>query len=117
MMMNISLETANINAINISTPDFRIWSHFNSNWTTPHLQKLTNVPEVPVAQFCKHMINTSEPVYSFAFNKDDDRDLSLIWKILTHPGTYIGTIGMIFTVCIGVYCFKRFWVRPATPRH
>ena len=23
-----------------------------------------------------------------------------------HPGTYIGTICMIFAVCIGVYCFK-----------
>ena len=34
-----------------------------------------------------------------------------------HPGTYIGTVCMIFAVCIGVYCFKRFWIRPATPRH
>ena len=49
MMINVSLETANINAIYISALDFRIWKHFNSNWTTPHLQKLTNVP-VPVAK-------------------------------------------------------------------
>ena len=34
MMMNVSLDTANINAINSSTPYFRIWQHFNSNWTT-----------------------------------------------------------------------------------
>ena len=49
-MMNVSLDTANINAINISTQAFRILQNFNSNWTTPYLQKLTNVPEVPVAQ-------------------------------------------------------------------
>ena len=108
MMMNISLDTANINAINISTEDTRIWQHFSGNWTTPHLQILTNVLEVPVAQLYKHMINTSEPVHFFTFNKDDVKDQSLIWTILTHPGTCIGTIGMMFAVCISVYCFRRF---------
>ena len=44
---------------------------------------------------------------------DDDEDPSLMWTILIHPGTYIGTIGMIFAVCIGVYYFKRFWFRPS----
>ena len=34
-----------------------------------------------------------------------------------HPGTYIGTVGMIFAVCIGVYCFKRFGFKPATLKH
>ena len=36
IMMNVSLDTANINAINISTLDFRIWQHFSSNWTSSH---------------------------------------------------------------------------------
>ena len=63
MMMNVSLDTTNINTVNISTPDFRTWQHFNGNWTTCHLQKLTTVPEVPVTQFYKHMINTSETVH------------------------------------------------------
>ena len=30
---------------------------------------------------------------------------------------YIGTISMIFAVSIGVYCFKRFCIRPAIPGH
>ena len=117
LMMNVSMDTANINVINISTPDVRIWQHFNSNRTTSDLQKLATVSEVPVAQLYKHMINTIEPVHSFTINKDDNKDQSLIWTISTHPGTYIWTIGMIFAVRIGVYCFKRFWFRPATPRH
>ena len=115
MMINVSLDTANINAINISAPDFRIWPHFNSNKPTHHLQKLANVYVVPVTQVYKHMINISGPVHSFTFSKDDDKDSSLIWTILMHPRTNIGTIGTIFTVCIGVYCFKRFWFRPASP--
>ena len=69
--------------------------------------EIGNVPEIPVMQLYKHIINASEPVHSFT-TKNDDEDPSLIWTILTHPVTYIGTIGMIFAVCIGVYCFKRF---------
>ena len=59
--MNVSLDTVNINAINILTLDFRIWQNFNSYWTHP-LQKLVNVPEFPVTQLYKHMISTSESI-------------------------------------------------------
>ena len=116
VVMNVSLDTANINAINISTLDFRIWQHFSSNWTLSNPQKLTNVLEVPVTQLYRDMINTSEPIHAFTI-RDDDKNPSVIWTILKHPVTYIGNIGMIFTVCIGVYCFKRLWIRPATSRH
>ena len=102
MVMNVSLNTANINTINISTLGFRIWQHFSRNWTQPNLQKLTNVPGVPVAQLYRDIINVSEPIHSFTI-KDDDEDSSLIWTILKHPGAYIGTIGIIFVVCIDVY--------------
>ena len=98
MVMNVSLDTADINAVNISTLDFRIWQHFSSNWTPPHLQKLTNVPEVPVTQLYSGMINTSEPIHSFTI-KDDDEGSSLIRTILKHPGTYIGTICEDFSFC------------------
>ena len=64
------------------------------------MQKLTNVHEVPITQLYKHMIDTTEPFHSFTI-KDDDRSIHQM-AILMHPGTYIGTIGMIFTVCIGV---------------
>ena len=113
--MNVSLDTANINEINISTLDFTPWQHFSSNWNPPHLQKLADVPEVSVAQLYRNMINTSELTHLFTI-KDDDIDPSLIWTILMHPETYIGTICMIFAVCIVVCCFKIFWIRPATPR-
>ena len=62
------------------------------------------------------MVKSSEPVHSFTI-KDDDDDPSLIWKILRHPGIYTGIIGTMFTICIGVYCFKIFCFRPSTPKH
>ena len=62
--------------------------------------EIGHVPEVPVTQLYKHMINTGESVHSFTFNKDDVGNPSLIWTTLMHPGKYIGTIGMIFTVLL-----------------
>ena len=65
MVMNVPLDTANINAISILTVDFKKQQHFSENWTQPHLQKMRNIPEVPVTQFYRGMINTSEPIHSF----------------------------------------------------
>ena len=76
---------------------------------------MATVTQVPVTQLYKHIIDTSESVHSFTI-KDDDKDPYRMWTIIMYPGIYIGTIGMIFVVCIGVYWFKRFLVRPATPR-
>ena len=115
MVMNISLNTADIIAINISTLDFRICQLLSRNWTKPHLQKLRNVPEVPVSQLYGDMTMPVNQFTHFPF-KDDVEDLSLICTILKHPGTYIESISMIFVLHICVYCF-RFWIRPVTPRH
>ena len=117
VMMQMSLERANLNAINISSPHFHIWQHFNSNWTATHMQKLTDMPEVPIAQLYKHMFGQSEPVLPFELKSNRDEEPSLTWKLLTHPGTYVGTISLVLAICIGIFCFKRFWFRPATPRH
>ena len=48
--MHVSLDRAFPNTINISTPDF------DSKWTTAHMQKLTDMPKVPIAQLYKHVI-------------------------------------------------------------
>ena len=46
-MMHISLDRANHNTTNILTPDFCIWQHFDSNWTTAPMLKLATIPRVP----------------------------------------------------------------------
>ena len=116
--MHIPFDIANLNTINISTPDYHIWQHFDSNGTIAHMQQLVDMPEVPITQLYKHMIGQSEPILPFVINRDTEGP-SLIWTFLTYPGTYIGTIGMILGVCVGVgvYYFKRSWFRPATLRH
>ena len=77
MVMNVSLDIANIKVINISTLYFRIWHNFSRNWTQSHLQKLTYVPKVLATQLYRYMINVNETIHSFTI-KFDDEDSSLI---------------------------------------
>ena len=101
IMMNASLDTTNITAINISTLNFKIWQYFISNSAPTDLQRLPNVSEVPVTQPCRDMINTSRPAHLFTI-KDDDKDPSLMWTILVHPGTYIG-IPITLSVVVRIF--------------
>ena len=57
------------------------------------------------------MIGQSEPLQPFEINRDMEEGPSLTWKFLTHPGTYIRTIGVIFVVCIGICCLKKILVQ------
>ena len=111
-MMTVSLGAANINAIKISYIYLgygNILPVIGPNPTCRNWQIFLKF------QSCSYT-NICEPVTSFTI-KDDEEDPSLIWTILPHPWTYIGTIHMIFAVCIGIYCFTRFWIWPATPRY
>ena len=111
MTIHVSLNKANLDAIKISTPDLHIWQHFGNNWTTAHIQELADIPEIPVTHLYKYIIGHSELILSFEINRDTEEGPSLTWKLLTHPGTYIGTISMIFSVCIGVYYIKKILVQ------
>ena len=108
--MHASLDRANLNTINISTQDFHLWQHFDSNCTTALMHKLVYIPEVPVTQ-------QSEPILPFEINRDLEEGTFLAWKLLTYPQTYTGIIGMILAICVGIYCLQRSWLRPPTPRH
>ena len=54
------------------------------------------------------MIGQSEPVLPFETNSSKDEGHSLTWELLTHPGTYTETIGIILAICVGIYGFKIF---------
>ena len=62
------------------------------------------------------MIDQGEPILQSEITKDTEEEPILTWKLLAHPGTYTGTTGMAFVVCIGVYGLERFWWRPANQR-
>ena len=46
--INTSLNTTNLNVVNISTWEFRIWKHLEDHWNRTSLQHLANIPLVPL---------------------------------------------------------------------
>ena len=67
--MHVSLDKANHNTINLSTPDFHIWQHIDSNRATAHIQKLADITEITVTELYKHMIVQSELILPFEINR------------------------------------------------
>ena len=67
MTINISLDTANLNKINISSPEFWVWQHLEDHWNKTQLHKLVDIPTVPIAQLYKHMIDNNGPTLPFNF--------------------------------------------------
>ena len=59
LTINISLNTANLNIINITSPEFRIWQHLEDHWNGTQLHHLVNVPSVPINQLYKHMVSSN----------------------------------------------------------
>ena len=45
--VNISLDMANLNMINISSMNFCIWQHLDKHWNKSQLQHLASIPSVP----------------------------------------------------------------------
>ena len=53
--VNISLDMANLNMVNISSLNFHIWQHLDKHWNKSQLQHLASIPSVPVGQLYTHI--------------------------------------------------------------
>ena len=92
---NISLNTANLNVINISSPEFRIWQHLEDHWNGTQLHHLVNILSVPNNQLYKHMINSNRPITPFMSTDESIDDTASIWTLFSHTGIYITAIGSL----------------------
>ena len=70
LTINISLNTANLNRINISSLEFRVWQHLEYHWYKTQLHKLADIPTVPVAHLYKHVINNNGHIIPFALSDE-----------------------------------------------
>ena len=110
--MNVSLDTGNINEINMYT------------LTSEHANILAESGPHPTCRNWQYPLSASHTAlqrydqqkwtYSLICHQGWWRPISHMDN-LKHPVTYIGTTSFIFVLCIDVYCFK-FWIRPASPR-
>ena len=113
MRINISLNTGNLNKMNISSPEFWVWQHLENHWNKTQLHKLPDVPKVPVAPLYKDMIDNNGPTLPFNLADKLIDDTASIWTLFSHTGIYIMAIGFLIPAGLGIFCCYFFWCQPA----
>ena len=113
MMINISLNTANLNTMNISSLKFWVWQHLEDHWNKTQWLKLADVPTVPVAHLYKYMINNNGPILLFNLADESVEDIASTWTLFSHTGIYIMVIGLLISAGLGILCCYFFWCQPA----
>ena len=115
--VNISLNTANLNVMRISSPDFRIWQHLEDHWNGTQLHHLVNIPSVPIDEIYKHMINSNRPIIPFISTEESVDDTASLWTLFSHTGIYVMAIESIIPVGFRISCCYLFWCQPARLAH
>ena len=109
--VNVSLDMANLQLINITALHFCIWQHLGNNHSDIQLQHLATIPSIPVHKVYQHLLNSTMQLTPF--NTEPSEDTDSLWSVFTHPGIYISTIGSLIPVGIGLFCCYFFWCQPA----
>ena len=109
--VNISLDMANLQLINITALHFCIWQHLGNNQSDIQLQHLTTIPSIPVHKVYQHLLNSS--LHLTPFNTEPSEDTDSLWSVFTHPGIYVSALGSLIPVGIRLFCCYFFWCRPA----
>ena len=101
--INISLNTVNLNVVNISAPEFRIWQHLDY-WNGTLLHHLVNIPSVPLDKLYKQMITSNRPMNPFLSTDESIRETVSVWTPFSHAGVYIMPIGSLIPAGLGIFC-------------
>ena len=103
LMINISLNTAKLNVMNVSSPEFRIWQYLEDHWNRTQLYHLVNIPSFPIDQLYKHMINSNRPIIPFVSTDESINDTASPWTLFSHPGIYIMAVGLLIPTGLGIF--------------
>ena len=113
MLINISLNMANLHMINNSAQDFCIWKHLGNNRSDVQLQHLTTIPSIPVHKIYQHLLNNNLPIMPFDIAKESTEHTGSIWTLFSHPWIYITAIGLLIPPGLSLFCCYFFWCQPA----
>ena len=113
--VNVSLDMANLQMINITALYFHIWQHLGNNQSDIQLQHLATIPSIPVHKVYQHLLNST--MWLTPFNTEPSEDTDSLWSVFTHPGIYISALGSIIPVGVGLFCCYFFWCQPARLVH
>ena len=107
--VNISLDMANFNKVNISSLDFCIWQHLEDHSNETQLKHLATIPSIPVNRIYQHMISGTQHIIPFDTPDESSGDTGSIWTLILHTGIYIMAIGSLIQAGLGAFCCYFFW--------
>ena len=81
LAVNISLDIANLNMVNMSSLDFCIWQHLKDHRNETQLHHLSSIASVPIAQLYKHMISGIKPITLFTSSAESIDDTKSVWTL------------------------------------
>ena len=76
----VSLDMANLKAVNISTLHFHVWQHLGNNHSDTQLQHLATILSIPVHKVYQHLLNNTLQLTPFNMKSSEDTDT--LWNIL-----------------------------------
>ena len=106
---NISLNTANLNVINISSLEFRLRQHLEGHWNGTLLHHMFNIPSVPIDQLYKQMVSSNGLINPFMSTDESIGDTVSIWTLFSHAGIYVMDIRSLIPAGLGIFCCYFFW--------
>ena len=107
--VNISLNTANLNIINLSALEFRIWQHLEDHWNGTLLYHLVIIPSVPIDKLYKQVVNTNRPTNPFMSTNESKGETVSVWTLFSHAGVYVMPIGLVIPAGLGIFSCYFFW--------
>ena len=100
--VNVSLDMANLQMVNITTLHFCIWQHLGNNHSDTQLQHLATIPSISVHKVYQHLLNST--LQLTPSNTEPSEDMDTLWSLFTHPGIYVSALGLLIPVGIGLFC-------------
>ena len=111
--VNISLDIANLQTINILAQDFYIWQYLGSNRSKAQLQHFTTIPSISVHKMYQHLLNNTLPIMPFNMDKEATGHTDSIGALFLHTEMYVTAIGLLIPAELGLFCCYFFWCQPA----
>ena len=115
LIVNVSLDRANLQTVNITALHFHVWQHMGRNDSETQLQHLATLPSIPVHKVYQHLLNSSSHLTPFNMKLSEDMDT--LWNLFSQPGIYVSALGSLIPVGIGLFCCYFFWCQPARLVH
>ena len=114
--ISISLNTANLNTVNISFLELRIWQHLEDHWNGTILYHLVNIPPVPIEKLYKQIASSNGPINPFLSTDEPIGKTFSVWTLFHHAGVYVTVTGSLIPAGLGIfYCY--FWCQPGRLVH